>query len=459
MNTAAMQSERKDQRQSYLGLCAATILVGLPVIFFYVMLLRTALNIPYSDDYHAVLEFTNQFIQLQGFPAKASYFLASQHNEYKLYFGQGVVWLQFALLGHIDFRLLAAIGNGFILLLGIFFWRIFLPEHKDLGRRLALFVPISWLLFQLQYIETLNFSMAGLQNLPILVFSFACIYFLLRKTRGALCGALAFYVLAIASSGNGFLLFPVAVLVLVLGRRYAHLLSWAAVTGISSGAYAYHYNSHNSGVSYRRGIFNSLLHLRPAYAISFMGSALGIPFPVAASFVLGGVLCAFFAWMAYRGYIRRNPLVSCCVLFLLLTAIGVAGIRSELGVMQSLSSRYTIYSALLLIFAWIVIVEEFLQHSSVPLLNHSGYLGAVAVAVLFSLSMDAIGWAMIQQRDLELVQGMTAFEHPASAHDSSGPLSTRQETLFPGFNPYARIVLQDSIRLGVYRPPILRYLP
>ena len=68
---------------------------------------------------------------------------------------------------------------------------------------------------------------------------------------------------------------------------------------------------------------------------------------------------------------RRNPLVSYCVLFLLLTAIGVAGLRSDFGLAQAVSSRYTVYSALFLILAWFAIVEEFLEHSRVPLLRNS----------------------------------------------------------------------------------------
>jgi hypothetical protein len=453
MNTTAVQSQTKDQRGSYFGLCAAAVCVALPVIFFYSILFHLALNIPYWDDYDAVLGFTNQLIRIDGVVVRGSFFLASQHNEYKLFFEHGIIWLQFGLLGHIDFRLLTAIGNGFVLLLGIFFWKIFLPEDKNLSHRLALFVPVPWLLFQLQYNETLNWAMAGLQNLPILVFSFVSIYLLLQRSWRALCCALTCYVLAIASSGNGFLLFPVALLVLLLGRRYLHLLCWIAVTAICIGAYAYHYNPTSSGVAAHRGIFSSLLHLRPAYAISFMGSALGIPFP-AASFVLGIALSGFFAWTAYRGYVRRNPLVSCCVLFLLLTAIGVAGIRSDLGIAQSLSSRYTIYSALLLIFTWIVIVEEFLQYSRVSLLNNNTYLGAVVFAVLFSLCADGIGFVQMRERIQDLVPGMTAFEHPGSADDTSGPLSAQAEARLPGYNVHARGILQESVRLGVYRPPV-----
>jgi hypothetical protein len=51
------------------------------------------------------------------------------------------------------------------------------------------------------------------------------------------------------------------------------------------------------------------------------------------------------------------PVVGYCLLFILLTAMGVSALRAELGLMQSISSRYRIYSDLLLIFAWFALVK------------------------------------------------------------------------------------------------------
>jgi hypothetical protein len=434
------------------GLFEALALVFFPAIIFYSILSMTALNIPNEDDYDTLLAFANQLHQTSSFPAKVSLFFASQHNEYKLFFEHGIVWIQLLLLGRINLLSLEVIGNTFVALLAAFVWIIFLPQQKNLSHRLALFLPVPWILFQLQYFQTLNWAMAGLQNLSVLFFSFVCLYLLFRRTPLSSGISLVSYTLAIASSGNGFVLLPIVFLVLIVERRYKFLLGWLATTTICVVAYAYHYNPVQSGVQANRGILTSLLHFNPIYAISFIGSASGIPFPKA-SFALGFTLSAFFAWMVFRGYIRKNPLVSCCVLFLLLTAIGVAGIRSDLGVTQSLSSRYTIYSALLSIFAWLIIVEEFLQFSRKSLLNNGFYLGITATAILFCLSMDAIGFVIVRQRNHELIQGITAYEHPRSANDIGGPLSAKAEAALPGFNQHARSILQQSIRLGIYRPP------
>jgi hypothetical protein len=434
------------------------LLVALPAILFYTVLLRNLLNIPLLDDYDALLDFLNQLVQLNGLPAKALYFLANQHNEYKLFFGNGAAWLQLGLLGHVDFRVLSFIGDGFIFLLAILLWKMFLPDQKNLVARLAFFIPVSWILFQLQYWETLNWAMAGLQNIPILVFSLGAIYLLVSGTRATFFGAVVLFVLAVCASGNGFLLLPIGLLIILLNRRYLRLAVWLVVAAACIAAYAYRYNVMSSQTAAHHSVFSTFHPLSPVYALAFIGSAASIPVHLFSA-LLGSLLCIFFFFMARRGYIHRNPLVSYCVLFLLLTAIGVAGLRSDFGISQALNSRYTIYSALFLIFAWFATVEEFLQDRSVPLLRNNPLLGAVVLSILFSLCMDKIGSLGLDRRRDSLVQAMATFEHPKTPQSTiwPAPLLSLPHPIAPSnaFNRRIRPILDESIKLGVYRPPPL----
>jgi hypothetical protein len=436
-------------------MAVATILVAFPPILFYAILFRTVQDIPLYDGYGG-LDFVNNLVKLHGFAAKLVFVLTSQFNEYKLVFGQLLVWLQFSLSGRVDFRVLSAISNAFVLLLGLVLWKMFLPREQDFARRLTLFIPISWLLFQLEYFEILNWGGAGLQHIPSTVFAFATIYLLFRETRTAFLSALGCYVLAIASSGNGFLLLPIGLIALASGRRFARIAVWLAVSVACFAGYFYHYNAMSSKASPDHSIFSAILRAKPAYTLSFIGSAAGILFPVM-SFFLGTALCIFFIWMARRKYATKNPTVSCCVLFLLLTAIGVAGVRSDLGLAQSVSSRYTLFSTLLVILAWNMIAEEFLQYDRTSEWKGHVYLGAVGLAMVFSILMDAAGLIMIRTWDQQLVLGMTAFEHPNPTGSTEGPdmPAWKGHPELESFNPIARAILFESIRLGVYRPPKL----
>ncbi len=435
--------------------------MSLPAILFYAILFQKNINVPLPDDYGVLLDFLSKTTELKSVSAKASYFFASQYNEYKLFFTHAVAWLQLALYGHLDIRILCALGNGFVLLLAVLLWKMFLPNHKNLTYRMTLFIPVSWLLFQLQYWETLN-TVPALQNLSVLLFSLAAIYLLLRPGRGPFYGSLVCLVLAVASSGNGFLVIPVGGLILVLAHRYMRFVCWLAISAACCVAYAYRYNVMSSQSRLNHSVLSTVIRPRPFYVIAFIGNAAAFPtggryltLDVSLSLFLGLLLCAFFVVAVRRGYVRRNPLVSCCLLFLLLTAVGVAGLRSDFGLAQSLASRYGIYSALFLIFAWFVIVEEFLQYENVPLQHNHILLVAIAGAVLFSLSMDAVGWRYLAERNRVAILGMAAYEHPVSPESSTGPILPlpNQNATLDELDRRAPLILRQSTRLGIYKPP------
>jgi hypothetical protein len=446
-------------KQSVAGLAIPALLIAFPAALFYGILLPRLANLPFLDDYDAVLRFLNQIVQLKGAAAKLCFFLAEQHNEYKLFLEEGVVWAQLALLGHVNFVQLCLLGDSAVLVLALLLWSMFLPNEKDLAKRLAYFAPVAWLLFQLEYRETLNWAMASMQNLWVLVFSLGAIHCLLRSTRKAYAGALVLYALAVAASGNGFLLLPVGLLILATRRRLIRAAGWLAASGVCIAAYAYRYNPMLWPTQPHGSLFTTLLRMRPDYAIAFAGNAGAITgmsrISLGVSFVLGVFLLLLFGWLAWRGYIRRNPLVSYCVLFLLLTAIGVAGLRSDFGLTQSMESRYTIYGVLLLIFAWTAVVEEFLQHRNETMLNNGPYLAMAVTAVVFALCMDEIGYLNLVRREHEVIKGMSAFEHPATPGATDGPVLpfAHEPANFTAFRARAREGLSESIRLGVYEPP------
>jgi hypothetical protein len=45
--------------------------------------------------------------------------LSAQYLEYKLFLQHALAWLQTALFGQIDFRMLSAVGDGFAILLAL----------------------------------------------------------------------------------------------------------------------------------------------------------------------------------------------------------------------------------------------------------------------------------------------------------------------------------------------------
>ena len=440
-------------------LAIPALLVVAPGALFYGCLFSHLIDLPFYDDYSAQLGFLNQMVQAKGMAAKIVLLLAAQNNEYKLFFIHSLGWGQVVLLGHVNFVPLCVLGDSSVLVLAFLLWTIFLPEEKDLAKRLAFFIPAAWMLFQLGYWETLNWAMASLQNLWVIVFSLGTIQCLLRPTRKAYASGLLLYALAIGTSGNGLLLLPVGVLILATRRQLARVAGWLALSVVCIAAYAYRYNLMSSQAPSRGSVFSTLAHFRPDYSIAFIGNAAAIAgsslISVWMCLTLGSVLLLFFGWLGWRGYVRRNAPVSYSVLFLLLTAVGVAGLRSDFGLMQSASSRYAIYGALLVILAWTAVTEEFLQHRSEPLLNNGPYLAMTMAAVLFALWMDEIGYLKLAGREADAVRWMEAFEHPGSPGSSEGPMAEyqQQSAATVASRLEARVILKESMQLGVYEPP------
>jgi hypothetical protein len=431
---------------------AAGLFIAVPAVIFYVILLRHLVNAPMNDDYYALLNFCNHLADLPNLPAKMHYFLISQHNEYKLFFEHALFWMQLEFTGHLDLAVLCVIGDGFVLLLALLLWKMFLPFQEDLATRLTLFIPISWLLFQLQYAQTLNFAMGALQNLPVLLFSLGTIYLLFRGSLVTFFGGVAGLVLAVASSGNGLLMIPIGFLVLASERKYKRLFVWTATSLVCLAAYFYAYDPLLWLAPPGTSLASITRLARLYYVICFLGGAGGYPVR-AGSVVLGCAICVFYAYIARRGYFKKQPAIGYIVLFLLLTSVGVAGIRSNFGVIHSLSSRYTIYSTLLLIFAWMAIVEEWLMNERLTPWKNRLYLGATVAALLFSVAMDVWGQRFLVRRDRDLIIGMSLYQHRLTQQPAAGPIfpppkSEEEQT----FNLRARDILNRSAQLGIYRP-------
>jgi hypothetical protein len=432
-----------------LNKTTAAILISLPAVIFYSILSRYLVDVPIADDYHALLAFANHLAEAPSFSAKCYHFLVSQHNEYKLFFEHALVWLELELFGHIDLKLLAIIGDAFPLWLTILLWKMFLPRHPDVSTRLILFIPIPWLVFQLQYAQTLNFATGALVNLAALVFSLAAIYFLMGKTRRAFAAALLSLALAVSSSGIGLLLIPIGLLVLALRREYGRICAWVALSSVCIAAYLYGYDSKlwlnpsHAPVSVMARIY---------YAICFLGSAGAYPFR-RLSFVLGILICVFFAYLAWRGYFRKNPIVGYSVCFLLLTSVLVASFRSDFGINHSTSSRYTIYSTLLLVFAWFAIVETRLIDRHISPYRNPVFVSAAVTAVLFSIAMDIWGARYLTRRNHDLVIGMNLYRRDPSPQSTAGPIFPPPDSAeVQAFNLTARNILSQSARLGIYHP-------
>jgi len=432
----------------------ALLALALPPALFYGLLSRTTLNLPILDDYNAVLDFLNRWIDCRNWTEKLLWFLSSQLVDVKPFFVRAVALVQYLLLGHVDFRLLTVCSVGLISLLALLLWKMFIPACSNRTLRLVLFLPVSFLLFELQYMTELNVVTTGMQHIAGVLFSFLAIYLLNQNTLRSFTGSCAALVLAIASDGNGFMVIAVGLLILFRTRRFRHAIVFAGISILCVVAYAFHYHR----VVATGAIAHPPLYTRLFYVLGFIGSAAGLNYHfLAGGLVLGTLLVAFFVWKVVKGDARRKPLLYDCALFMLLTAVVASSGRSGFGLGQSLAGRYTLYSLVCVCLFWMVMVEDSLVHHPSPL-GSGLFLGMLICSAVYSLCWDLTGYSIIHQRNQGLIAAIVSFEHPSGADPNPIPVPKYR---FPGPNGVEeglklcqdlRTIMNRSIELGIYRP-------
>lgn len=247
-------------------------------------------------------------------------------------------------------------------------------------------VPIVFLLFQLRYAEALNWPTPTLQNIGVLVFALFCVSSLAQSHYRSAC---LFFVLSIASSGNGFILFPIGVWLMARKRSWAALAAWTAIFVAMVAIYSIHYRIYTPPGSPSTPV-NLFRRLNPLYSLSFMGSLIGLHWAISAT-VGAALLCAFLLMIRKR-YDRVNPAVFYFAIFLIATALAVSSIRSGLGLYQSFTGRYRIYSVLLMICSYIFAMQ----------ISKRWYRPALVASVLICVMGDVYGHYFFKRRTAEM---------------------------------------------------------
>lgn len=427
-----------------------SVLLILPAVVVSAILFQQRTSFPIIDDYHAVLAFVSQ---LRGQPTLTRILsvLSFQHNEYKLIFEHTIIALQYGFIGHLNLGALVLFGNLFLLPIGILYFPQFLPE-LPLDRRLLLFLPVSLLVYQLTYAESLDWTMSSLQNVAVVPFSLAALYLLThQRGRSSFVGACLFGLLACLSSVNGFLVAVVGGIVLLARRQLAALAVWSLIFAAGVAAYLYRYTP----LPHPRPSPMSVLLFVPSFVGSTFETMHGKPIHFAA-LVIGTLLLAIAFHAACNRYYRVRPFVMAIVGWVVLTAVMVAFGRAAMGLSQSLSSRYKIYCALMLAFAYQYGAESCLRRQ---LLSEPAQRKLFAIVLAgctcFSVAADVAGSKFLQKRRVLEYQGIAWYLRAPAIHSpdfpSPDPPSAVFDTTSEGM--FARAQLTRSLSEGDYRLP------
>lgn len=197
----------------------------IPVAIFVFVVLRYSVNVPWFDDFDPFPDFLRQWI-LSGSSTEKIKLLFAPNNEHRMVFGKGIALLYYALTGTLNFTFLHIAGMLFTLGTLLLIWQAFRRAQLPL----YLFLPVPFLLFQLQYHLVFLWAICSLQHQPVVFFVCLSMFLLARKQIG--WAILAAFCANFAMS-NGIFVWVGGAGILLFQTRYRGLALWC-VSGLTA---------------------------------------------------------------------------------------------------------------------------------------------------------------------------------------------------------------------------------
>ncbi|HKI87164.1 MAG TPA: hypothetical protein VKA53_10535 [Thermoanaerobaculia bacterium] len=307
--------------------------------------LRFAVDMPYWDDYDAVLDFLNRLSSTRSLGRQLGLFL-SLHNEHRLVFGRLVEAATLHLTGGVDFALLNLVGQlGLYLVVAL----VVAYGWRSLGRDEHLAAPAGiFLLAFSQNALMAKFVMASMQQYYQLLFALAALFLVTRRERRRWFPAVLLLATMSSFTGAGGLItFAVLFLYLMLEREWRLAAVEAAYTALVFMLYfkLLIYHSSEVGTASRQmAVSRPDRYLR--FVLAFLGSVgdghyliTGIGIAVVAAIVLP---------LAVRRMGRDLHFPALVATLVLAVGAGAGLSRLSMGVHEAAASRYAVYSLLLL---------------------------------------------------------------------------------------------------------------
>lgn len=353
----------------WLGL----LLVLAPVLAYFHLLASVTVEVPYIDDYDAVVDYLTRTLDEPASLGVRRFF--SRHNEHVMTTLRAAVLLSYAVLHRIDFSVLNVLGSAFLVVLLVALFAAFRAGRRPADKLLP-FAPAALFLVQPQYWMVLLSATTALSGFAVTAYAALTFLALERRSPGAFAAAVLGAAAATFALGNGALVLPLGALQLALARRWRALAVWCALaTPLLLAAFLV--DPQERAALYMLDRPDRMLQ----YALNFIGGSAGFS-RRGLSLVAGALLVASFGALCLRRLDRRSPVVFALFLFLFGSIASNALLRAHHGVgAPLLQPRYRFYGSLLLALThlgWLETLDR-------PRAARRFLTAALPVAVAFSL--------------------------------------------------------------------------
>ena len=437
----------------------AHLLLVLPILIFGFYWSAYAVDVPWFDDFEVVPGFLLQWINAKTWDEKL-HWLFWPNNEHRMAYGKMLAVLQYNFTEKLNFQGLQGLANLSVVGLAGLLWLAF----RRINQPTWYFLPVVLLLFQPQYHLLSFWTITGLQHQPVLFFVCLAMYWLAVGSTRALVGALLIGWVATFTMSNGMFVWAAGAGVLLVQRRWIHLLVWLLTSAGAMSAYFYQFPANTANTrSFTRFLEHpelSLVGLFTFWGASFdlgWGRTLiqraALP-TLAGVILLSGTL--FWAWRQARPWLSdRKPFPAPIsareqttgfllgiFFFLLINALIIAVLRPHFGYDVLLLSNYRLYPVLALALAYLMAVTY--PNAG---LTRSLALTLVGAALAFNLLSYWAFTPQVARRRADLlarVFNQTYAGIGLGATRGDGGLEAGIDGTF-----------RELLRRGIYQPPLL----
>jgi hypothetical protein len=219
------------------NLVGASLLVLLPIGLFYATAVLYSLNIPWFDDIENIPYFLLNWLNADTIPGQLSA-LFRPNNEHRVVGARLVVLVQQALMGELNFRVLAFVGN--LSVLGIF--ALLVMNFRKVDTRILWLLPAALLIFNLQFYAMTFMTIMTLQYQLVIFLSFLAFHFLAKGSNTYFWLAIGVAWLDTFSMGNGMMVWPSGMVLLFFLGRWKELGIWTLLGAGAIFFYFYGYD-------------------------------------------------------------------------------------------------------------------------------------------------------------------------------------------------------------------------
>ncbi len=434
-----------------------TIILGvIPIVFFIIYVWQYTINVPFLDDN---LYYTKAVVDVNKSQSlsEAFWIFMRQHTitEHKTPVSRLAAYLIYKITGTLNFFTFAQIGNLTLFGILFLFWRFFRKHAWNI----AYFLPIPFLLFQMQTYENQFWMGCAWLYYPIGLWQMVTFYFLsYQKPRYFLYAMLSAVFVTFIFSNGMFVFFP-ATLLLLYQKRYKHLSIMAVVAAVCLTIYFSNYKP--SPI------------VPPAFSISniltgfvlMLGSYMDVQdfhniSPITAT-LMGLIIISFLIyggiWLLRR-YFKVIPKESSekesDILFLVASmialcmsagAVAYSRYTGEHGFEEMFVSRYRFMSILLICLAYLF-----------SLLLTKGIIRKTILATFLPLTIFLYAYSYYFWHDYNVNyrERLVAAAYNFKDHNSW--------VLYPFDNDWTAqvdVVNVEAIKTGVYKLPVLPFTP